>query len=42
MTIEEILDSELLKGLKGAGQIKDSHKNNRKYDNRTIEYTDGC
>ena len=41
MTIEQILDSELLKNVKGAEEIKGSYKNNKKYDNKTIEYDNG-
>jgi len=41
MTIEQILDSELLKGLKGAGEIKGSNKNDKKNGQKTIKYDDG-
>jgi len=41
MTIEQILDSELLKNVKGAEEIKGSKKNDKKNGLRTIKYDDG-
>jgi len=39
MTIEQILDSELLKRLKGAEEI---NKNEKKHRHITIEHANGC
>jgi len=41
MTIEQILDSELLKNERGAEEIKGSSKNYKKNGQETIKYEDG-